>query len=820
MADETPPRRPAVPEPVSDAKKHASKLVVLSSVAKPPLNAEDSLLGEPDPRKGPPTLPAKSGEDGLIRPVGWTTRPGGTTTIIKLPPKTGVLPRLTSLSPKGRQQPPPLPEATKIAPQTGGEAIKRSAPIKLAEPAKPPASEQDSIFATAGTPPMPVAPPPVRRAVPPPLPVRMKSAEPVAPPNATVLRSQASPAVAAKPAPASEPHQVAHVPPLVPHDAPAPESEIPAPGEKVAAAKAADPEKADPLAQTAKLMPPPAVRRTSAAPPSQELLPLPVTARESSPPTGVIPRVDPNKKHRLPPRANASRRSVKPSESAAPSTASTPSAPSAPVDKATGPVTPPKVFPVAPAAAPKENILAPSAVTPQPVRSSVTPPTIPLKPGTGTVKPPTIPLKPAPSYLPFSPRILKEPSAPVGGPEEDEVEGEDEAIAAPSSRAVRLRKRRIIGIVVFYVLLVALIPGLYFASLYISQETRVEGQIIPPQDMLLTKEAWIVTDFRDTATGIANDLASDRMIVVQDMQEKLGHVQRAQADVATREARIRLFKDQIQADNDEEMSLVKQAREAAQQVWDGPGAQLEADYQSKLNTLNQAISDRAKANHLQYNPDPNFYSPEVWANAYRLALYQVPAGVDSIKERAWLDDQMKAWHDFTKKMDQEQNSLRDQATQLKLAPASKVADLKSQIDDLQQRIDSTIAEEEPLQAELEQARNDLSAVQAKEAGLDAKPYEKLDALPEQFISDRLPIQPNGRFSWREVEKGHKYGEGEKTHVLWIFARALRSDGRQYWSLHRFNVDQNSTTLLMIEPQSFVSTRAILRPDLSPDEQAQ
>jgi regulator of replication initiation timing len=171
-------------------------------------------------------------------------------------------------------------------------------------------------------------------------------------------------------------------------------------------------------------------------------------------------------------------------------------------------------------------------------------------------------------------------------------------------------------------------------------------------------------------------------------------------------------------------------------------------------------------------------------------------------------------------MDQEQNSLRDQATQLKLAPASKVADLKSQIDDLQQRIDSTISEEEPLQAELEQAKNDLSAVQAKEAGLDAKPYEKLDALPEQFISDRLPIQSNGRFSWREVEKGHKYGEGEKTHVLWIFARALRSDGRQYWALHRFNVDQNSTTLLMIEPQSFVSTRAILRPDLSPDEQAQ
>ena len=34
-------------------------------------------------------------------------------------------------------------------------------------------------------------------------------------------------------------------------------------------------------------------------------------------------------------------------------------------------------------------------------------------------------------------------------------------------------------------------------------------------------------------------------------------------------------------------------------------------------------------------------------------------------------------------MDQKQNELRDQATQLKLSPATKVADLKGQVDELQ-----------------------------------------------------------------------------------------------------------------------------------------
>jgi cell division protein FtsB len=376
-----------------------------------------------------------------------------------------------------------------------------------------------------------------------------------------------------------------------------------------------------------------------------------------------------------------------------------------------------------------------------------------------------------------------------------------------------------VGIVVFYVLLVLLLPCLYEAALYFTLETRVEGQVIPPPGMLLANEVWIVTDFRDLATGIADDLASDRQIVVQDMQEKLGHVQRAQADVATREARIRLLKDQIQSDNDEEMSLMKQARNASQQVWDGPGAQIEADYQSRLTELNQAIDQRAKANHLAYSPDPTYYSPEVWANAYRLALYQVPAGVDAVRERTWLDGQMKAWHDFTKAMDLKETNLRQQAAQLRLQPNARVTDLKGQVADLQQRIDATLAEEEPLKAELDQARADLAAVQAKEAGLDAKPYAMLDALPEKNVTKRLELQRNGRFSWREVEKENKYAADEKAHVFWIFARAYRSDGRQYWALNRFSVAKDSTTLLIIEPDSFISTKSILRPDLSPDEQA-
>jgi hypothetical protein len=817
MADsEGPPptRRPGAPEPASDAKKHASKLVVLSSVAKiPPQDEADSLLGEPDPSRvqkvvRPPPLPRKPGEEGLIRPVGWTTRPGGTTTIIKLPPKTGVLPRLTSLGSKPdpaaplptpptlHTAPPPLPIKVE-EPADGEEETKRLPPIKLHPSTLKDPSAQESIFPSAeektpGTipPPLSVAKP--TGAKPPPLPFIPVSAvreeAPAARPSlgktTTILHSKSAqlpdPRELPSPLQATTLLSPAPAPPsVIPTISSPPKTDAPTPASTFSGPVLAEPGKA----RKPFFVFPPASKKAAEIEPKIE----PVPSSQSAQLKPIVP--EPPELDRAPSLLSVTgplREPLPAPTATPPSSYIKPAAPKAdlPVAKPASVATPPKIFPG-------------------------TAPTIPITPSfKGT------------TVLPESRKKAEPPAAvkPVVAVEENPAS--EEKSASQLKRAARVRKRRIIGVVGFYILLAILVPCLYFAALYFSQETRVEGQVIPPSGMVLSKEVWIVTDFRDLASGIASDLAGDRMMVMQEMQEKLGHVQRAQADVASREARIRLLKDQIQAANDEQLALVKQARDASQQVWDGPGAQLEEDYKTKLTALNQAIAERAQSLHIKYDPDPNFYSPEVWANAFRLGLYEVPAGVDSVKERLWLEGQMKGWRDFTKTMDDKQNALREQAVQLKMAPAPRIADLKTQIDDLQQRIDGTIAEEEPLKAELEQAQTDLTQVQTKEAGLDAKPYEKLYALPESNITKRLPLAANGRFSWREVEKESKYAEDEKSHAYWIFARATRSDGRQDWALHRFTIGKDQTVLLQIEPDSFISTKAILRPDLSPDEQAQ
>ncbi len=414
------------------------------------------------------------------------------------------------------------------------------------------------------------------------------------------------------------------------------------------------------------------------------------------------------------------------------------------------------------------------------------------------------------------------PTSPASqSPELDKLAAlSKEKAPLPPTRAERAKKRRFREMVFFYLFLLVAGALLYVGTIRFSRETRVEGQVIPPKDMPLADEVWIVSDFRQLTAGIAEDLAEERAPLLQEMHERQDHVQRVQADIAVREERIRLLQEQIQAAKDEETSVVKKAHDDAQQLWDGPGAQLDDEYNARSRDLKNAIESRAKSLNLKYAPDPTYDAPEVWANAYRLALYEVPAGVNSAKEYDWLNGQMKAWRDFVKAQDDQREQLREQAAEIKLSPASKLTDLNAKIDDLQHRIDNTRAEEEPLTPELQQAQADLADVETTESGLDGKYYKQLSALPSASITKRLPLDPYGRFTWPNLEQDSPFAEGENEHHYWLFARATRADGREYWALGRFSITKDHTVGLLIDPSSFVSTKAMLRPELSPDEQEQ
>ena len=116
--------------------------------------------------------------------------------------------------------------------------------------------------------------------------------------------------------------------------------------------------------------------------------------------------------------------------------------------------------------------------------------------------------------------------------------------------------------------------------------------------------------------------------------------------------------------------------------------------------------------------------------------------------------------------------------------------------------------------DVEQAQSDLSEANAAITRLDDKYYKQLANLPEANRIERIPLDENGRFTWVE-EMPFPEGVSEQHHGL--FARAIRADGRESWALCEIHLTKDQTSYFNIVPKDFISMKAILHPDLSPEE---
>jgi hypothetical protein len=125
---------------------------------------------------------------------------------------------------------------------------------------------------------------------------------------------------------------------------------------------------------------------------------------------------------------------------------------------------------------------------------------------------------------------------------------------------------------------------------------------------------------------------------------------------------------------------------------------------------------------------------------------------------------------------------------------------------------------QPILHEQEQDQEDINTVETTLVGYEPKYMQELSGVPAQYILKKLLIQPDGRFEWQHEDKDQKFAEGEKFHRHWLFFRAIRnSDGREFWSLVQVIVEKNETLQVAVLPGSFQDLRALLRPDLQPNE---
>jgi len=374
--------------------------------------------------------------------------------------------------------------------------------------------------------------------------------------------------------------------------------------------------------------------------------------------------------------------------------------------------------------------------------------------------------------------------------------------APPTARP--RRKRSLLARVGGVALGAALLVGLGVEAVRFLRQTQVQGLIVAP-GAALPKEVYLVRDFSDDIRTLRTEFKLANEPYERDARQKTETLQRVEADLARLDQHKKLVADDIGAKQEEIRVLLVQARLEAQKVWENDGNALDKDYAKRLNGFRQALADRAKQLGLAVTLDPQAGSPEVWANGFRLALYDPPAAVKPIPEREWLEKQLSDWHAYEKDIDTQRAGLKDKAEAIRKHVAPKVDEINAAIAKANTEIDEAENTAAPLRSEREVLQAEAESAQAR-AAVQRKSYaEQLIQLPQQHILDKFPLDPQGRFRWENLQAADKYPPGN--YLLWA---SLQRDGVEYWALVPFPVKEYTRVDLVVGGKAFLPAAGLLK----------
>jgi hypothetical protein len=345
--------------------------------------------------------------------------------------------------------------------------------------------------------------------------------------------------------------------------------------------------------------------------------------------------------------------------------------------------------------------------------------------------------------------------------------------------------------------------GLGWFAYYYLRETRVEGIVVAPGYQI--QEVAVVSDFREEAVRTAQDLFYEREPLLKDIRERRDVVEGAKADIAGREERIRLLREQIDAANREVEAIIREAREASQRLWASAGIQLDEEYEQKLDEFRVRVENRARELNLPYDPASDIKSPDVWVNAFRLALYDAPPAVNGSDERVWVESILTEWKGWHKTWDARVAAVKQEVERIQASPKEQIDEINRRIANLNSRIDETRTEIEPVQKELEVNQKALDGLLSEDQALQAEYFQRLLKTPDGRTRFRVPFDTaTGKFSWRHIEKT-PFKPGQ--YLLWV--KATKGDAES-WSMISFPIVEYGTTVLRIEPGALVSVVDVLR----------
>jgi hypothetical protein len=335
------------------------------------------------------------------------------------------------------------------------------------------------------------------------------------------------------------------------------------------------------------------------------------------------------------------------------------------------------------------------------------------------------------------------------------------------------------------------------------RETRFKVAVVT-DTVQVEPEAWIVYDFSDRIDFIRGDLERRKLPYAESIKEVDASLSAAKADLAGREARLRLLREALEQDQAEIPKIVEEQQAALREIWEKEGPRLDQEYENRKAAINKQIEDRARQIGIKFERNEELDAPEVSVNAFRLGLYNIPEGVDGVAERQWVEEILRQWKVYEEEFTKKQDVIRDKAIALRQAGAPKV-------EVVQERVDARLVEINQLQEEMKEFVEEVkrhettkTSITEELAGLVGPFVEDLSKVPVEYIHLRWPLENGRKLDVRRLEKEPALPPGSYQ----LLIRGHR-EGEPVWAQKELVIEEFKTTELVFGEKDFVKIRSFL-----------
>jgi hypothetical protein len=339
---------------------------------------------------------------------------------------------------------------------------------------------------------------------------------------------------------------------------------------------------------------------------------------------------------------------------------------------------------------------------------------------------------------------------------------------------------------------------------YFTRETRLTINVAAG-DIQVRPEMSVVFNFAGKVNLLRRDYQNRQQPLILQVDEQQLQLMSARGDLAGRQQRKKLLDDALEQYQKEIPQYLAQGQAALDTFWSQQGESLKQEYRTTLEGIHTEISQRAASLSIPYTRNTELDAPEVAANAFRLALYNAPAGVKVDGERKWVEELLARWKAFEKDWTEKQLQLKDRAMDIKKEPGPKVADAEDRINSLRQEIDALSVELKALEDEVATYEGRLEeAQQSLESTIDPFLRELL-SVPDQFQKAALVLPASGVLELRQIQERSDLAPG----IYTLMIRGTK-EGQEYWALKEFDIKAYQANAVSVGPDDFVLARSYLK----------